>query len=263
MPVTVTSTLTVDYGDDVELDATFTDEAGNPADPATVTFVLVAPDGTSTSYVLTDPEVSAPSTGRYVAVFVPGQVGEWSWRIHGTGGGIEAAHVGAFAVAPAPETSATPYARWGMTAAIATALTGTPLSTARLANAEEELVDVLGWRPDPDQYGDPDPTAVDHDARVRAFGRAVAWHAAARAATPAAASDGSGSEVTSESIAGEYTVAYAAGASASSRADELLAPRARKLLADAGWFAPVSSVRTRPGYGATRLRRGSTDWQTS
>jgi hypothetical protein len=259
--VTVTSTLTVASGDDVELDFTFADENGDPASPATVTVTLVAPDGTSTAYVAgTDPEVAPQETGRYVAVFVPDQVGEWSWRIHGTGAGVEAAEVGAFGVSPEPSTSAAPYARWGMTAAVATALTGTPLSTARLFNAEEELVDVLGWRPDPDDYGDPDEAALDHDVRARAFGRAVAWHAAARATTAPSATDGGGGEVASEMIASEYQVAYRQSPTA--RADTMLAPRARKLLADAGWFAPVTSVRTRPGYGAGRLRRGSTAWQT-
>lgn len=263
MPVTVTSTLTLDLGDDVELSAAFLDENDDPANPDTVTVVLVAPDGTSTVYVAgVAPEVSNTVVGTYVFVDVPSAVGLWQWTFSGTGGGVEAAESGGFAVSPAPDSSAAPYDRWGMTVDAAVSLTGVAaISTASLTNAEEELVDELGWRPDPDLYGDPDPTALAHDVRARAFGRAVAWQAAMRAGTPASASDGSGSgEVASEMIASEYQVAYRASSSA--RADERLAPRARKLLADAGWFAAGSAFRSSPGLGALP-RLGSTSWQTS
>lgn len=135
-----------------------------------------------------------------------------------------------------------PYDRWGQTTATADALTGATLTDADLEAAEEEIVDALGWRPDPDNYGDADPTADGHDVRVRAFGRAVAWQAAHRADVAPSATDGADDGISQESIGDNYSVTRREGSIDPERAT--LAARTRTLLARAGWFAPVRSGRT-------------------
>lgn len=136
----------------------------------------------------------------------------------------------------------TTAAAWGIDGTEAEAITGVAgLTVPQLDAALEEIVDALGWRPDADNYGDPDPSAASHDVRVRAFGRAIAWQAAYRADTPAAATDGTTGAVKSESIGDNYSVEYGVGIP-DDRAT--LVARARTLLGRAGWFAPVRSGRT-------------------
>lgn len=142
------------------------------------------------------------------------------------------------------------YARWGLTNAIAAALTGVAeasLTDPVLEAAEAEIVDALGW--------DPDHTAYDAatDVRARGFGRAVAWQAAHRVKHPADAGDGSGDRVSSEGLGGDYSVSYAAGGVS---VDPILAPRARDLLVRGGWFANVGATR-----GSSRTRQAFDDWQ--
>lgn len=57
-----------DIGDEVALTVQFTDESGVAADPETVTFELICPDGQQLSWTSTDGELTNPS------------VGEWSYR---------------------------------------------------------------------------------------------------------------------------------------------------------------------------------------
>jgi|GEM_PF-4667913 len=133
-----------------------------------------------------------------------------------------------------------PYDRWGQTTVTAEALTGAVTTDVALAAAEEEVVDELGWRPDPDGFGDADPAAANHDVRVVALGRAIAWQAAHRAATAATASDGD-TAVESESI-DNYSVTYRDGKGPASA--RLTSARTATLLARGGWYAPVRSART-------------------
>lgn len=142
------------------------------------------------------------------------------------------------------------YDRWGLTNAIAAALTGVPvadLTDAVLDAAEDEIVDVIGWVPDAAAY---DATT---DVRARGFGRAVAWQAAHRLAHPASAEDGSGVRISSEGLGGDYSVSYAAGGVA---ADPVLAPRSRDLLVRGGWFRNVGVT-----AGSSRTRQAFDDWQ--
>lgn len=224
----ITASSVIQHGDDLEIVATFNDADGNAADPTTVTFTLITPEGAGTDYTAADPEVTNPQVGTYVALFVPDAAGRWFYRVHGTGGGIDSAETGAVDVEASPETSAEAYSRWGMTTAAAVALTGTAVSTIGLQHAEDEVVDSLGWRPDPDDY---DPATYEPAA---AFGRAVAWQAAYRASTPAEPGDGS-TPITDESMT-DYSVTYARPHDDA----PALAPRAARLLTRYGWRRQAS-----------------------
>lgn len=135
------------------------------------------------------------------------------------------------------------FPAWGMDGTTATTLTGSTISDADLDVAEEEIVDYLGWRPDEDDYGDPDPATVAtglHDVRARAYGRAVAWQAAYRADTAAAPGDGGSTGITSESI-GDYSYQREPGSVDTPH----LVARARTLLARAGFTAAAWAGHTR------------------
>lgn len=225
--LTTSELLTLELGDDLELVATFTDTTGAAADPTTVTFRLIDPAGAATDYLDTDPEVTRTELGRFVFVFVPDSAGRWSYTVTGTGGGVDSADYGYVDVHPLP-AAGTDYTRWGLTVEAATRLTGVELSAALLETAEAEIVDWLGWEPDPDDYN-----LDGTDRRPVAFARAVAWQAAHRAATPATAVDG-GTPISQESIGGgDYAVTYARP---HVEAEEV-APKARRLLTRAGWTA--------------------------
>ena len=74
-----------DFGDELKITATFTDEDGDAADPATVTFKTKDPAGTVASYVFgTAVEVIRIATGVYKLLFTPSAEGVWYWRAEGT-----------------------------------------------------------------------------------------------------------------------------------------------------------------------------------
>ncbi len=54
------------------------------ADPATVTFTVVNPDGTQQVFVSGDPEVSNPFVGTWVCSLPPQTPGVYIWRAEGT-----------------------------------------------------------------------------------------------------------------------------------------------------------------------------------
>lgn len=144
------------------------------------------------------------------------------------------------------------YTRWGMTEAEAEALTGTgtgdgaTLTEQILDRAETDLVDVLGWRPDPAGWS---VGGTVTDERARAFGRAVAWQAAWRSAGGGAAPDPSApGNVESEGWP-DYNVGYGEGGK-QTRAELPASPRALELLARFGWYARGSVSST----GASRGR---------
>lgn len=144
-----------------------------------------------------------------------------------------------------------PYDRWGITAATAATITGkaeADLTDAVLDAAEAEIVDAIGWIPDPDLYD-----LVTPDVRARAFGRAIAWQAAHRLDTPAGPTDGSGVAIASEALGGDYSVTYGPGGAT---VDPLLSSRARDLLARAGWFRNAGAT-----VGSATARQSFDDWQ--
>ena len=75
---------THDIGDKVTLQVTFTDSAGDPVDPTTVSCTVRSPNGTLT----------APSTqgtaGVYTATVEPTTPGTWYYRFAGTGSYVAA-----------------------------------------------------------------------------------------------------------------------------------------------------------------------------
>ena len=75
----------------------FTNSAGVAADPTTVTLIVKAPDGTSTSYTYAAAQVLKDSTGKYYYELSPDQSGDWYFEWVGTGA-VQAAEPGQFIV---------------------------------------------------------------------------------------------------------------------------------------------------------------------
>lgn len=76
-------------GNPVKINIDFVDDDGLAYNPTTVTFKLMSPCRSQSSYVYgTDSEVARPSTGRYECTF-PADVitegGRWTWRVETTG----------------------------------------------------------------------------------------------------------------------------------------------------------------------------------
>lgn len=77
-----------DVGDLARLDAEFSDLAGAPIDPTTVTFKIKEPDNTVTTYVFgTDAELVKDATGLYHVDWPVTQSGAHNWRYESTGTG--------------------------------------------------------------------------------------------------------------------------------------------------------------------------------
>lgn len=76
-----------DWGDLARFSVTFTDAAGAPTDPTTVTLRLLHPDGsTAITYVYgTDAALIRDDVGAYHADYLLDTVGYWVWRWEGTG----------------------------------------------------------------------------------------------------------------------------------------------------------------------------------
>ena len=90
------TTASYDIGDQRRLTVTFTDINDTAADPTGVTFVMVAPDGTQTSYIyLTDSELVKEGVGVYYVDFAITQRGRHAYRFAGTGA-VVAAEAGEF-----------------------------------------------------------------------------------------------------------------------------------------------------------------------
>lgn len=77
------------YVDDTKrLAINFQDDDGNDIDPTGLTFKLMSPTGTLTTYVYgTDAEVVKLSTGDYYVDVTPDESGRWRWRWVSTGSG--------------------------------------------------------------------------------------------------------------------------------------------------------------------------------
>lgn len=80
-----------DAGDLVRTSVTFTNSAGNPADPTDITFYVTNPDGTVITYEYgTDAELVKDDTGDYHVDLTPSVYGMWYYRFVGTGDVISA-----------------------------------------------------------------------------------------------------------------------------------------------------------------------------
>lgn len=77
----------------------FQDDDGADVDPATITFKVQSPSGTTTSYVYgTDAEIIKQDTGDYHIDYVPDESGRWHYRWSSTGSGTSIAMEGTFVV---------------------------------------------------------------------------------------------------------------------------------------------------------------------
>lgn len=78
-------------GQQIKIDATFTNLAGDVTDPTTITAKLRSPDGTITTYVYgTDAALTKVSTGLFRLLYTVAEEGEHHWRMLGTGAVIAA-----------------------------------------------------------------------------------------------------------------------------------------------------------------------------
>lgn len=235
----------VGLGGTIALRASFRDGNGNLVDPVDPRIDIVDPAATVR---VAGAVPVRESEGRYrydYTVPTGGPEGTWRADWSGTVNTVVVSGSETFEVGPAGTVTA--YNRWGLDAGDAALLTGVTVTDVDLENAEDEIVDVIGWAPDPDAY---DPTT---DVRARGFARAIAWQAAHRTAAARSASDGAGGLILSESIPGDYTVTYGGRGIA---VDPLLAPRARQILRTHGWFRNVGAT-----AGTGRARLGFDDWQ--
>lgn len=92
-----------DWGDLARFSVSFTDAAGTPTDPTTVTIRLLHPDGaTETTYAYgTDAALVRDDVGAYHADYLIDAVGYWGWRWEGTGA-VQAAVEGRLLVPESP-----------------------------------------------------------------------------------------------------------------------------------------------------------------
>lgn len=92
--------MTVNIGQKVRLTGTFRNQ-GSTADPTAVTLLILAPDGTTSSYTYAAAQIVKDATGIYHMDYtVPSSdasVGSWYWRMAGTGT-ITAVEEGSFDV---------------------------------------------------------------------------------------------------------------------------------------------------------------------
>lgn len=72
-------------GQTVKLSVAFTDAAGAPANPTTVTCKVEEPDGTETIYTAaSSPAIANPTTGTFTLTLTPDQSGMHTYRWTGT-----------------------------------------------------------------------------------------------------------------------------------------------------------------------------------
>lgn len=80
------TTTTRDLGDKCRLTCTFTNLAGADTDPTAVTFKMMEPDSTVTTYVYgVDAELVKSATGIYYVEWTADQAGRHLYRFVGTG----------------------------------------------------------------------------------------------------------------------------------------------------------------------------------
>ena len=83
----------------VRIDVVFTDDDGNPIDPATVQFDLMSPRMDTTTYVYcTDAALVRWQQGEYFVDVVPTDSGMWAYRWTTTGTGQATVQEGIFRV---------------------------------------------------------------------------------------------------------------------------------------------------------------------
>jgi hypothetical protein len=86
-------------GTTLRVPVAYSDSNGVDVDPTTVTFKLMAPDRTTTTYVYgTDAQVVKESVGDYYVDVVPTQAGRWWYQWLSTGTGTATATEGNFVV---------------------------------------------------------------------------------------------------------------------------------------------------------------------
>ncbi len=95
----------------VRIAANFQDEDRVDVDPSTVTFKVMSPGGTITSYVYgTDAELVKVNTGDYYVEWSPNCSGRWYYRWETTGSGTTSAVEGSFVVVQSPMIESAPDA---------------------------------------------------------------------------------------------------------------------------------------------------------
>jgi uncharacterized protein YfaS (alpha-2-macroglobulin family) len=73
-------------GASVRCSGAFTNEAGDPVDPTTITFRVRKPDGAVTVYVYgTDAQLVKDGVGAYHVDLAATLAGRWAYRFEGTG----------------------------------------------------------------------------------------------------------------------------------------------------------------------------------
>lgn len=95
--MTITSSAEINIGSRAAVTAKFKDEAGDDANPTTVTIRVKKPDGTVV--VKTNQELDNPGLGHWVGRFDVDQAGRWYYRVEGTGN-VQAADEASFIVPP-------------------------------------------------------------------------------------------------------------------------------------------------------------------
>lgn len=90
-------------GTTLTLSAQFVDEDYDDIDPTTVTFKLMSPNGSSSTYVFdTDEELFKDSVGDYSITISPDTSGRWHYRWEATGTNRTVAQEGTFIVQASP-----------------------------------------------------------------------------------------------------------------------------------------------------------------
>ncbi len=90
-------------GSELRITATFSDDAGVLADPATVIFKTMSPAGKETVYTYgSSPELQRQSAGIYLCDFTPDEGGRWYYRWQSTGTGKTLAKESSFIVQYSP-----------------------------------------------------------------------------------------------------------------------------------------------------------------
>lgn len=84
-----------DVGDEIEVTANFTNLAGTPANPTTVTLRVLTPAGVASTVAASN----TGTVGQYRGVISITEAGTWRYRFAGTGA-VTAAEEGAFVVRP-------------------------------------------------------------------------------------------------------------------------------------------------------------------
>jgi hypothetical protein len=96
--------VTVHQGTRIQMTVLTTNAAGTATDPDSATFQLQEPDGTETTYTVSDGEVANTATGTWVFSYVTQAAGEHTVRFVGSGT-VDVADERSFEVLPSVFTS--------------------------------------------------------------------------------------------------------------------------------------------------------------